>query len=248
MSRVLRRLLAVLVLAILLAPMAAANSAEPPGLTVVVDGGPADLQLQLEIPYSITGDEIRVVEPQLETRLWERQFHFFDRWSGSSDKVLDHAVLAVTSGDETFTCPVPADSLKGYNNLLTLDYKNQVLEGKYDTLRIPLLVLLRVVLTLMLEGIVFFLAGYRQKRSWLIFLIVNLVTQGVLNATLQGPFQFYNHFIRLIFGEFLIFIVELCVYCGTIKEKCWQLSAFTAFAANLLSLFAGGWALLHFPL
>ena len=104
-----------------------------------------------------------------------------------------------------------------------------------------------MVLTLVLEGIVFFLAGYRQKRSWLIFLIVNLVTQGLLHAAIQGPFQFYTHFIRLIFGEILIFIVELCVFCGAIKEKCWQLSAFTAFAANLLSLFAGGWALLHLP-
>ena len=186
MARVLRRLLAALVLVFLLAPMAAANSAEPPCLTVVVSGGPEDLELQLEIPANITGHQAKILRVDLETRLWERQFHFFGDWSDVTVKAFDVPTLIVSSGDETFACPVPEEALEGYNNLLTLDYKNQVLEGKYDTLRIPLLILLRVVLTLILEGVVFFVAGYRQKRSWLIFLVVSLFAGGW--ALLHFPF------------------------------------------------------------
>ena len=143
MSRMLRRLLAALMLVVLLSPMAAANSAEPPKLTVVVSGGPEDLELQLEIPANVTGHQARILRVDLETRLWERQFHFFGDWSDTTGKTFDVPTLIVTSGDENFACPVPEEALEGYNNLLTLDYKNQVLEGKYDTLRIPLLILLR---------------------------------------------------------------------------------------------------------
>ena len=112
------------------------------------------------------------------------------------------------------------DPLEEYNNTFTLDLSNQTLSPGYAPFRSTLLVSLRVVLTLLLEGLVFFLFGFRQKKSWLIFLAVNLVTQGVLNIWLDLISTPSGYLIfALILGEVIVFVVEMIAFPLLVKEK-----------------------------
>ncbi len=136
-----------------------------------------------------------------------------------------------------------------YNNIFTLDMEKQTLTPGESFFRSFNLTALRVVLTLLIEGLIFFLFGYRQKRSWLVFLIVNLVTQGFLNVWLTvstSPMQSYL-VLSLIWGEFLVFIVETAAFLILVKEhRRWRTFAYVI-TANLVSLFAGSWLIMFLP-
>ena len=87
------------------------------------------------------------------------------------------ATLRMWNGEESFSLPIDPEGFSRYNNLVTLDVAGKRLLYGQPWWRQPLLIFLRVSLTLVLEGLVFLIFGYRQKRSWLVFLLVNLVTQ-----------------------------------------------------------------------
>lgn len=247
--RFLGAVLTAALLAVLLTFPVGANSAEPPNLIVLVTLAPDDLQLQLEFPgYTKENGEPAVYEPDLETKVWERSYRFFARWGDLPEEAMEHAQLRVTSGGASYTLPVPAAALDGYNNLLSLNWKTQELRGEESmVLRTPLLIAMRVTLTLALEGLVFYLAGYRQKRSWCWILIVNLITQGLLNLAIQGPNSAYAAYLVLLLGEPLIFIVESLVFAFALKEQRPLPAGITTVLANLVSLVAGGYMMLHFP-
>lgn len=250
MVRVFRRLLAALVLVFLLAPMAAANSAEPPCLTVVVTGAPSDLSLTLEFTgYSLSNGTPAVFEPDLELRAWERVYRFWGGWFSLPDEAMEHAQLRLSAGDDSFTCPIPSSALGGYNRLLSVQYNTRTLQSDAALVwRAPLLVAMRVVLTLALEGLVLYLAGYRQRRSWIIFLVVNLITQGLLNLAVQGPNSMYTAYLVLMFGEPLVFLLEMIIFALALRERSHLRAAATSLLANLLSLAAGGAMLLYLPI
>jgi O-antigen/teichoic acid export membrane protein len=111
-----------------------------------------------------------------------------------------------------------------------------------------MLVFLRVSLTLLLEGIMLYLFGFRKKRSWLCFFIVNLVTQGVLNYLLIAisPYNGYAIF-SLVFYEFWIIIIETVTFGICLNEQRLLRRVLYAVTANLASLFLGGYLILMLP-
>jgi hypothetical protein len=107
---------------------------------------------------------------------------------------------------------------------------------------------MRVVLTLIVEGLVFFLLGFRTRRSWTVFLIVNLVTQGALNLWINTvTYNDYSLFFGLIFYEFVIIIVEMVAFLGLLKEHGKWRRALYVLLANILSLLGGGYMLTVLP-
>ena len=125
----------------------------------------------------------------------------------------------VTTNGESFECTI-GEPLQGYNNVVTLDVSNRKFTpGKY-LFRSVLLVSIRVLLTLLLEGIIFWFFRFRQKRSWFIFLANNLVTQGALNFWLNiGSSLMSRYFIfSLIIGEVFVFAAELIAFPIFIEE------------------------------
>lgn len=84
--------------------------------------------------------------------------------------------------------------------------------------RTPLLVALRVTLTLLLEGLVFLLFGYRTRRSWLAFAAVNLLTQGGLNALITGPGSSAYFVFGYGFGELVVMAVETAAFACLLRE------------------------------
>lgn len=97
--------------------------------------------------------------------------------------------------------------------------------------------------TLLLEGLILFLFRYRQKRSWAVFGVTNLVTQGALAAVISinvirhgAGFGFLLLFAA---AEFAVVVVEAVAYVLLLKERGKKTAVFYALAANAVSAGVG---------
>ena len=233
---------------------ALANSAEPPCVTVLVLAPPGDLELTIEF------DSAQGEEPQRlsgERILWEGCYRFYNHlWSpwAAEGAAQPTAVLQVDTGKESFSLPVEPQGFAFEGNVVTLDLRNQRLLYDQPWWRTPLLIGLRMVLTLALEGAVFWLFGYRQRRSWAVFLLVNLFTQGAVNLALHLLIPTgtdYFVVLGLFFYtpmELLVLVVEIAAFCLLLRERTKGRAAGCAAVANLLSWGLGGLLLACLPI
>ena len=164
------------------------------------------------------------------------------------------AVLEVDTGEESFSLPVEPQGFSFEGNVVTLDLRNQRLLYDQPWWRTPLLIGLRMVMTLALEGAVFWLFGYRQRRSWAVFLLVNLFTQGAVNLALHLLIPTgtdYFVVLGLFFYtpmELLVLVVEIAAFCLLLRERTKGRAAGCAAVANLLSWGLGGLLLACLPI
>ena len=145
---------------------ASANGLEPPYLTILVTHPPKDLELTLVLEDDASQEPF-VLQP--EPMLWESYYRFYPHiWSpwAPEGTPLQTATLFVKTGGESFSLAVEPKGFTYSNNLVTLDVAGRQLLYGQPWWRIPLLVFLRVALTLLLEGALFWLFGYRLRRSW----------------------------------------------------------------------------------
>jgi len=107
---------------------------------------------------------------------------------------------------------------------------------------------MRVIFTLLIEGCIFWLFGFRSKKSWMLFLVINLVTQGALNLWLDSFAITQSYLIIALFiGEIPVFIAETAVFSIAAKEhKVLRRIVYTLFA-NTASLVAGGFLITLLP-
>lgn len=218
-----------------------ANSAEPPSIVILVNNPPKDLSIELVSgKYQAEGKQRRVA--------WEEYYVFYSRDLMELQKSSAKSALRVTTNGESFELIIKAP-MQSYNNVFTLNVKNRVLTpGKYP-FRQALLVSIRVLLTLIIEGMIFGLFRFRQKRSWFIFLVVNLVTQGVLNIWLNNGGSVLPSYLifNLIIGEIFVFIAEIIALPRLINEHDKKYNMIYTFIANLISFIAGGYIITVLP-
>lgn len=215
---------------------ASANSAEPPSLVILINNPPDDLSIVLVSNKNQPEARVRRVA-------WEGYYAFYSR----DMKASGVYTFKVTTNVESFEYKLDAP-LQGYNNVFTLDLSNrEFTPGKYP-FRSVLLVSIRVLLTLLLEGIIFWLFKFRQKRSWVIFVAINLVTQGVLNIILNSSSLMPSYLIfTLIIGEVFVFATEMTAFPIFIHEHKKSYILIYVFIANLISLIAGGYIISVLP-
>ena len=158
------------------------------------------------------------------------------------------------TGGESFSLPVEPRGFHYTNNLVTLDLGNRRLLYGEPRWRQPLLVCLRVFLTLLLEGVLFYRFGYRRKSSWAVFLVTNLLTQLLYVYLLLFPvaIDFYNLLVSGIFFytplEIAVLLVEMAAFALLLREHRRRRAVGYAAAANLCSWFLGGALLAVLPL
>lgn len=242
MKKKMSALIFALLLILTLPVSVSANAAEPPGMIIIVEGAPEDITLTLEL----AGDPEYEVHIQQVKKNWEVYFRIY---YPPEPSILDGAVIRVESGENIFACPIPADAKRSYNNLLTLSYEAQTLTIGQRWWRQPVLTAVRIMLTLLVEGLIFFAFGFRNKRSWIVFLLVNLVTQGWLNYIINGSaFSSGYWLIGLYLAEFVVFNAEAIVFLLFVKEKeKWQRPLY-AVVANAASLIVGILLINHLPI
>lgn len=235
--RFLPLLLTALLAVVLCAIPVSANSAEPPGLTVLVLSPPEELELFLQI------SEQEQVKLEKKSKLWEDYYQFYHSTS-PGDMTLGGLKLVGRGSGVEKNFALPQGAFSKYNNLVTLDWKSGSVSLGQPAWRTPLLVALRVGLTLLIEGAVFWLLGYRKKGSWLLFLVVNLITQTGLNLMINGPDLRGYWFLGFLLAEIVIIAVETAVYMGWLKEREKARAAIFGLSANILSAWVGGY-LIH---
>jgi hypothetical protein len=237
----------ILALAIIisLTPVVFANSAEPPGLTVLVTFPPDDLELSLRFDDGETAEAIPL---RMERKAWEAYYRFHYYMDGRIERgSFENAVLVAQSSERSFECSMPDYSFGYYNNLITLNMTDETIAAGQTPGRTALLVAMRVCLTLIIEGLVFFLFRYRNKKSWILFIVVNLMTQTALNASITGPLDSPYWLIGYFFAEILIFAAEMLVFGLALPEHRKLRGVGCAFCANLLSLIIGSQIISNLP-
>lgn len=258
-----RSLVFVILLALfcaMLPVVARANSAEPPAVTILVNNAPEDLQLTLSFPPDAHWPDGKTEVPikmKSSQSGWESYYRFYysQMRTGSFYDSVNYlegvTITAFTGGQEqVFALPQrPTDDAgRGqYNLLLTLNLEQGTLSWNNPMGRVVLLISLRLGLTLLLEGLVFFACGYRARRSWLVFLLTNLITQGLLNWMLLGTGWNFAMLFYIV-GEVLVFAAEMLVFALLVRERGRGAAVLTAFLTNLVSLTLGGILLAFLPL
>lgn len=230
--------LCIMILMLSIHCIALANAAEPPGLTVIVNNPPEGLKLSLQL------DSEDMVPLMAEHRFWEEQYKFYYHdFPGGKDQIKN-AVLIVSGNGIDAQIPIPKEYF-GYNKQITLGLKTgEIIQGQ-NPLRAPLLTAMRVLLTIIIEGALLFVFGYRARRSILLFLIVNLFTQTGLNILFVGARGYW--FLLYVLVEVLIFIVETLIYRSRLTEHGKTRAILYGLAANAASLFLGGWMISSLP-
>jgi len=247
-------------LALVLCVPVYANAEAGPDFTVLITGAPEDLEISLETPGGISF----ALHPM--RRGWEScwRLYYSDLYEAmypdaryqsdlmkKTEEEAERSVLRLVSASEDFDCTVPMPEANQicYNHLAVLnpDYEAGTAflgSSSYMVWRNVLLVVLRMSVTLIAEGVIFWLLSYRTRRSWLVFAVTNLATQLFLNITITGNYLAMGYWeIGFFVLEGLIFLTEAVVFAVLLKEGRALRGFFTAILANAVSLFCG-WALL----
>lgn len=243
-------LIAVLVLAIaafLPIGVTSANQLRTPGLSIFVINAPKDLRLFIQYRNSALPDPL---EMQRTSRYWETYYnYYYQHLPGRFDEDFIGAKLIVLSSQYSYELPISRDpEMRVDKRQMTLDLKQGTLVYGEPVWRAPLSVAGRVMLTLLLEGAVFFLFGMRDKLSWIGFFIVNLIIHSYLSSFLAHPIEVKGDFFMFVFYIVGVILVEAGIYYFTFKEV--ELSGkalLLALIANLVGFVLGGWIMPIFP-
>ena len=99
-----------------------------------------------------------------------------------------------------------------------------------------------LVPTLIIEGVLLWLFGFRARRDWLVFLAVNLVTQAGLHLWIAADLISIGdsalQYLVLLVAEVPILLVELITYVFLLKEYSGLRRAAYAACANIASYVA----------
>ena len=226
---------------------ASAKQVRMPGLSIFVINAPKDLNLLIQFRNSALPEPL---EMQRTARYWETYYnYYYKRLPGRFDEDFIGAKLVIRSSRYSYELPIPRDpEIRPNKRLMTLDLKKGTLVYGEPGWRAPLSVAGRVLLTLVLEGIVFYLFGLRAKSSWIIFFILNLITHSLLSSFLVHPFEAKGDFFMLVYYCVAIILVEAMIYYFTLNEiELSPKAPLLALVANLVGFYLGSWIMPHFP-
>lgn len=216
-----------------------ANSAEPPRIIVIVPNAEDDLEVYLDI------DGERVDSFSIST-LFEKQYKFYPYTMYDSSKDDEYTIIAKDSSKEV-VFDIEMHGIM-YNTFYTLDFENEtIVEGKTLS-RAIILVSLRVLLTLIIEGFIFYLFGYKKKWSWAMFLIINLITQGGINIYINSFMPIHGYYIiSIFFAEIYVLAAELIAFNLFVREGLTIKKNIYVVIANIISFILGGYILMMLP-
>lgn len=155
--------------------------------------------------------------------------------------------VAAATADEAQAAEVPYT--RDFVGNIVYDWAtNTVHDATPPPLRFLARLAATLIPTLLIEGAVLWLFGFRERRSWLVFLAVNTVTQVGLHLVTgamlaEAGWHFLNYFLTIIIQELVIWGAEALAYALLLKERTRARRVGYAFAANIASFVLG-----YFPL
>lgn len=131
---------------------------------------------------------------------------------------------------------------KALQSSVTYDYATN--QAKAPSIWISYLIqfLTTCIPTLIIEGIILILFGYKLKENYKVLLVVNIITQIALTMTLGTTLIIYGslaaYFVQFPV-ELIILIVEACIYYKYLKGRSVKRNCFYGVVANLASWLIG---------
>lgn len=226
-------------LLILTVPALAAGIYHAPVLTVIAPLAPGDMKVTVTI---FKKDATIPVVLEAERKGWEMQYmlrreavYGVTTWYGNAYDFKD-AEMTVEHGGETKVVPIPAELLseRGSEDYFTLNWRTGQLTA-LSKWRAPALMVMWAAIAMAAEGLVFYLYGYRNKRSWIVFLLLNLVTQSAHHSLVSGINVDVNRLKVYILFIPLLFLVEMIVYVMFVDERSRDRTITFAALGNLAS-------------
>ena len=217
-------LLAVTLFSVLPAGAWAVGPYQPPTLTVVVLGAPKGTEMSV----TLRRDEEQFHSPlECERRLWENCYRLYRAgvwqikdWYGNAYDFRD-AELVLKNSEGEKRVPIPEGLLqpRGFNEVLTLHYRTGELCYGLPAWRAPLLIGIRLAAVLLIEGLFFYLKGFRDRKSWLLFTLINVLIHGGLNIYCSGWINVNPDMYAVFFiVVFISFLVEIAGFLLLVDE------------------------------
>jgi len=202
-----------------------ANSAEPPSLVIIVENPPEDFKMTL-LSESGTNDGRRY------DYVGEVHYTFYYRDLNENRPTA----VEITAYGKTQVVDLP-ELIKRYHEVHTLDLDTLIFSPGESMTRSIKIVSFRVFGTLLIEGFLFFLYGFRNRRSWIGFITLNLITQAALNISLINVPMYSGYpLFYLIYFEFFVFVAELIAIHFFVREKTAGKRNAFVLVANTLSI------------
>lgn len=220
------------VLLSVLAPVAL-GAVLPPSLTVVVNFPPGDLVV------SIRFADGHIEEAWCDQVAWEARYGFGWGMLDDPSRTLEGAVLVMQSRSLSFECPFPTSRNAG---TYTLHLSSQSVTEGESPLRYAVLIGMRVLAALIIEGLVLLLFRYKAKATWIAVGAVNLVTLSAIYFLMTGPYATWDlgiAFLGLIGLGGIVLPAEMIAYILLLKEHKKARAVLYALAANAASLLLG---------
>ena len=223
----------------------------PPMLTILTENAPSDLTIEIQLHRRDGAVLPKVLEKK--TRIWEQQFRLrredfitVRSWYGN-DYDLKDAELVLRSGGQSTTIRIPQELTEQMrmDDVLMLDYKTGTLSLGNPLWRGGLLLLLRILIAVGLELLIFRLRGFTDSRSYWAVGIVAFVSIGLLSLFTSGWLNFNNReTIVYFFLSVLILAAQVIalLLCMEERDKDRILTAtlyagLTAIGSNVLWLY-----------
>jgi hypothetical protein len=160
----------------------------------------------------------------------------------SDNQLIISDVVEMEAYDQAFIW-----DLKGVTFEETIQYNVGIFEGlninPFGEVRKYQELVIRIMITILIEFSVFYLLGYRLKQTFIKYGILNILSQtlltlGLIYGIFIGNGAFAN-VVWLLLGELLVFGFEMGINGLMIKEKYTSHIVFSTFLANLASLILG---------
>lgn len=151
--------------------------------------------------------------------------------------------LAAATADEAKA--VDTVYTRQFTSHIVYDWQaNTVREATPPTARFFIRLASTLIPTLIIEGILFRLFGFREKHSWLVFVVVNVVTQIGLHLAVgttisRSGWYFPSYFFLLLIPELVIWAVEAAAYAALLQEHSRRRRISCALLANIVSFVLG---------
>lgn len=273
MKRLLRTVPCLLLCLILLGGAASADMGPKQSVTITVTNAPEevyylDLLHQEDVDYSNV--DLEEYDPALleGLRSWEGE-GWYPALVHGTNLPLFGDLTPGTDGTHTFsyyglpdTFRIAVSSADGaqataepftrtvFHTELVYDYESNTITQSTSTVGFYLTQFLSTFIpTLIVEGILLWLFGFRSRRNVAVFLIVNLVTQAALHILVGSAIlsvdAHYLYYLMLVPVEVLILLAEAIAYGLLLRDQKPGRRVGYAVCANLAS-YAAGFLPLHF--
>ena len=185
-----------------------------PAITFIVLGASPEVDMRVTMFYS-NGESFKTI-PEKEHRLWENYFRIYRQgvegmkaWYGNQ-KDFTNAIIHITDRGQTRDIPLPYEQLHTDSTpeYIFINVKSGTVSVGMPTARRWAFFFMHLAIYLLVESLLFWRIGFRDKRSWRFFLIYTAITKALVCIFIRKWLNVDQRF-YLVFAVLTLFLIML---------------------------------------